>query len=219
MSKINIAIDGPAGAGKSTIAKAVAERRGFLYLDTGALYRTIALYILRKAADPKDRVKVEALLSEIKIDLEYIDGVQHVKLNGEDVSELIRTPEVSVCASEVSALAGVRAFLLDLQRSIAAEHDCVLDGRDIGTVVLPNAQKKIYLTASPEARAMRRYNEMIAKGETVEYNDVLRDVLYRDQNDSTRANAPLKSAPDAVIVDSTKLTLEETIDAIDKLIG
>ena len=120
MSKINIAIDGPAGAGKSTIAKAVAERRGFLYLDTGALYRTIALYVLRKAADPKDRVKVEALLSEIKIDLEYIDGVQHVKLNGEDVSELIRTPEVSVCASEVSALAGVRAFLLDLQRSIAA---------------------------------------------------------------------------------------------------
>ncbi|MBQ1333806.1 MAG: (d)CMP kinase [Clostridia bacterium] len=219
MSKINIAIDGPAGAGKSTIAKAVAERRGFLYLDTGALYRTIALYVLRKAADPKDRVKVEALLSEIKIDLEYIDGVQHVKLNGEDVSELIRTPEVSVCASEVSALAGVRAFLLDLQRSIAAEHDCVLDGRDIGTVVLPNAQKKIYLTASPEARAMRRYNEMIAKGEAVEYNDVLRDVLYRDQNDSTRANAPLKSAPDAVIVDSTKLTLEETIDAIDKLIG
>ncbi len=219
MSKINIAIDGPAGAGKSTIAKAVAERRGFLYLDTGALYRTIALYVLRKAADPKDRVKVEALLSEIKIDLEYIDGVQHVKLNGEDVSELIRTPEVSVCASEVSALAGVRAFLLDLQRSIAAEHDCVLDGRDIGTVVLPNAQNKIYLTASPEARAMRRYNEMIAKGEAVEYNDVLRDVLYRDQNDSTRANAPLKSAPDAVIVDSTKLTLEETIDAIDKLIG
>ena len=219
MSKINIAIDGPAGAGKSTIAKAVAERRGFLYLDTGALYRTIALYVLRKAADPKDRVKVEALLSEIKIDLEYIDGVQHVKLNGEDVSELIRTPEVSVCASEVSALAGVRAFLLNLQRSIAAEHDCVLDGRDIGTVVLPNAQKKIYLTASPEARAMRRYNEMIAKGEAVEYNDVLRDVLYRDQNDSTRANAPLKSAPDAVIVDSTKLTLEETIDAIDKLIG
>ena len=219
MSKINIAIDGPAGAGKSTIAKAVAERRGFLYLDTGALYRTIALYVLRKAADPKDRVKVEALLSEIKIDLEYIDGVQHVKLNGEDVSELIRTPEVSVCASEVSALAGVRAFLLDLQRSIAAEHDCVLDGRDIGTVVLPNAQNKIYLTASPEARAMRRYNEMIAKGEAVEYNDVLRDVLYRDQNDSTRANAPLKSAADAVIVDSTKLTLEETIDAIDKLIG
>ena len=147
MSKINIAIDGPAGAGKSTIAKAVAERRGFLYLDTGALYRTIALYVLRKAADPKDRVKVEALLSEIKIDLEYIDGVQHVKLNGEDVSELIRTPEVSVCASEVSALAGVRAFLLDLQRSIAAEHDCVLDGRDIGTVVLPNGQTETITAA------------------------------------------------------------------------
>ena len=219
MSKINIAIDGPAGAGKSTIARAVAERRGFLYLDTGALYRTIALHVLRNNVDPKDRVKVEELLPGIKIDLEYIGGEQHVKLNGEDVSSLIRTPEVSVCSSEVSALAGVREFLLGLQRSIASQHDCVLDGRDIGTVVLPDAQKKIYLTASPEARAMRRYNEMIAKGESVEYNDVLRDVLYRDQNDSTRANAPLKSAPDAVIVDSTKLTLEETIDAIDKLIG
>ncbi|MBQ3379422.1 MAG: (d)CMP kinase [Clostridia bacterium] len=219
VSKINIAIDGPAGAGKSTIAKAIAERRGFLYLDTGSLYRAVALFVIRTAVDPKDRVSVEALLPKIKIGLEYINGEQHVIMNEEDVTSKIRTPEVSVCASDVSSLGCVREFLLGLQRDIAAGHDCVLDGRDIGTVVLPNAQKKIYLTATPEARAMRRYNEMIQKGESVEYNDVLRDVLYRDQNDSTRANAPLKSAPDAVLVDSTKLTLEQTIDAVDKIIG
>ncbi|MBR2742176.1 MAG: (d)CMP kinase [Clostridia bacterium] len=219
MGRINIAIDGPAGAGKSTIAKAIAKRRGIMYLDTGSLYRAFALFAIRNNVEPKERLKIEELISQAKIELEYIDGEQHVILNGEDVTSQIRTAEVSTCASEVSALDCVRAFLLDLQRNIAKENDCVLDGRDIGTVVLPDAQKKIYLTAAPEARALRRYKEMIANGDTVEYNDVLRDVLYRDQNDSTRANAPLKRAEDATVVDSTNLTLEETIDAVDKIIG
>ena len=219
MGRINIAIDGPAGAGKSTIAKAIAKRRGIMYLDTGSLYRAFALFAIRNNVEPKERLKIEELISQAKIELEYIDGEQHVILNGEDVTSQIRTAEVSTCASEVSALDCVRAFLLDLQRNIAKENDCVLDGRDIGTVVLPDAQKKIYLTAAPEARALRRYKERIANGDTVEYNDVLRDVLYRDQNDSTRANAPLKRAEDATVVDSTNLTLEETIDAVDKIIG
>ena len=219
MGRINIAIDGPAGAGKSTIAKAIAKRRGIMYLDTGSLYRAFALFAIRNHVEPKERLKIEELTAQAKIELEYIDGEQHVLLNGEDVTSQIRTAEVSTCASEVSAIECVRAFLLDLQRNIAKENDCVLDGRDIGTVVLPDAQKKIYLTAAPEARALRRYKEMIANGDTVEYNDVLRDVLYRDQNDSTRAAAPLKRAEDAVVVDSTNLTLEETIDAVDKIIG
>lgn len=219
MGKVNIAIDGPSGAGKTTIARAVAARRGYMYLDTGSLYRTIGLYAIRNGIDSKDRDGVEALLPQIRIELNYTDGSQHVILNGEDVSDKIRTPLVSKYASDVSAMESVRAFLLGLQRDMAKKYDCVLDGRDIGTVVLPDAQVKIYLTATPEARALRRYKELAQKGESVEYNDVLRDVMYRDQNDSTRAVAPLKRAADAVIIDSTNLTLEETIDKIDSVIG
>ena len=219
MKRVNIAIDGPSGAGKTSIARAIAKKRGYMYLDTGSLYRTIGLFAIRNDVASKDRDGIEKLLPKIKIELKYIGGIQHVMLNGEDVSDKIRSPLVSIYASDVSAMEGVRAFLLQLQRDMAGKHDCVLDGRDIGTVVLPDANVKIYLTATPQSRAQRRYKELMEKGEAVEYSDVLKDVIYRDQNDSTRAIAPLKRAPDAVVVDTTDLTLEEAIDKIDEIIG
>jgi len=218
MRKINIAIDGPSGAGKTTIARSIAKRYGFMYLDTGSLYRTIGLFAIRNEVDSKDVENVTKLLKDISIELEYIDGEQHVLLNGEDVSEQIRTPLVSIYASDVSAMPSVRAFLLELQRSMAKQYNCVLDGRDIGTVVLPDAQLKIFLTASSASRAERRYKELIAKGQDVKLDDVMTDMEYRDKNDSTRAAAPLKAADDAVMLDSTKLTLEEVINEVDSVI-
>ncbi len=206
---INIAIDGPAGAGKSSVAKLVSKKLGYIYVDTGALYRTVGLYSIRKGVDTKDADKVTATLKDIEVKLGFVDGAQHVFLNGEDVSEAIRTPEASMGASNVSAIPAVRAFLFDLQRDIAKKNNCVMDGRDIGTVVLPDAQIKIFLTASPEARAQRRYKELIEKGETVDFNDVLDDINKRDYQDSHREIAPLKQAEDAILVDNSGCNLEE----------
>jgi len=210
----SIAIDGPSGAGKSTMAKKAAERFGFVYVDTGAIYRSIGLFVLRAGVDSKDREGVKALLGDIDLEIKYENGVQHMLLNGEDVSGEIRTPEVSIYASDVSAMPEVRAFLLEMQRDMARKHDVIMDGRDIGTVVLPHAQLKIFLTASPEERAKRRLDELQAKGLDVSFEEVLRDIRYRDENDSSRAAAPLKAAEDAVIIDTTGNTLEKSIEVI-----
>ena len=206
---INIAIDGPAGAGKSSIAKLVSKELGYIYVDTGALYRTVGLYSIRKGIDTKDADAVTATLKDIKVELGFVDGAQHVFLNGEDVSEAIRTPEASMGASNVSAIPAVRTFLFDLQRDIAKNNNCIMDGRDIGTVVLPDAQIKLFLTASAEARAVRRYKELIEKGEQVEFQDVLDDINKRDYQDSHREIAPLKQAEDAILVDNSGCNLEE----------
>lgn len=211
---INVAIDGPAGAGKSTIARAAAKELGFIYVDTGALYRAVGVYCLRKGITTTDAEGVGAVLSEINVELKFIDGVQHVYLNGDDVSTEIRLPESSMAASNVSAIPSVRAFLFDLQRDIAAKNNCVMDGRDIGTVVLPNAQVKIFLTADPEERAMRRFKELQEKGSTVTYQEVLDDLKVRDYNDSHREIAPLKPADDSVVINTTGNTLEESINMI-----
>lgn len=211
---INIAIDGPAGAGKSTIARKAAAELGFIYVDTGALYRSVAYYCISAGADVSIPESVEKLLPEITPELRFIDGVQHVFVNGSDVSDKIRTPEVSMAASKVSAIPAVRAFLFDLQQKIARENDIIMDGRDIGTVVLPDADLKIFLTASPEARADRRYAELKDKPDAPAYEQVLADIIKRDHDDSTRAIAPLKQADDAVLCDTTKLSLEESIDKI-----
>lgn len=206
---INVAIDGPAGAGKSSVSKLVSKELGYIYVDTGALYRTVGLYSIRKGYDTKDAEKVISTLDDIKVELKFVDGTQHVFLNGEDVSDAIRTPEASMGASNVSAIPKVREFLFDLQRNIAKENDCLMDGRDIGTVVLPDAQIKIFLTASPEARAQRRYKELIEKGENVDFQDVLDDINKRDYQDSHREIAPLKQADDAILVDNSGCNLEE----------
>lgn len=215
---INIAIDGPAGAGKSTMAKSAAAQLGFIYVDTGALYRSVAYYCINKGADPKNAGQITKMLPEITPELRFIDGVQHVFVNGEDVSGKIRTPEISMGASAVSAIPEVRAFLFDLQKKIAAENNVIMDGRDIGTVVLPNAQLKIFLTASPEERAERRYKELMEKGEQVTYEEVLADVNKRDHDDSHREIAPLKQAEDAVLLDTTGISLEESKDRIISMI-
>ncbi|MBQ5319967.1 MAG: (d)CMP kinase [Oscillospiraceae bacterium] len=211
---INIAIDGPAGAGKSTIAKAAAKKFGFIYVDTGALYRSIAYYAINHSADTKNAEQVVAMLNDITPELKYIDGVQHVFVNGEDVSDKIRTPEVSMGASNVSAIPAVRDFLFELQRKIARENNVVMDGRDIGTVVLPDAELKIYLTASAEERARRRHVELIEKGESVSFEEVLADVNQRDYNDMHREIAPLKQAEDAVLCDTTEVDLQGAIDML-----
>ena len=210
---ISIAIDGPAGAGKSTIAKSLAARFGYIYVDTGALYRTIAYSVTKSQISHDDINAVIAHLSDVKVDIVYVNGEQRVMLHGEDVSDFIRTPEISEGASKVSAIPAVREFLLGLQRKLAKEHDVVMDGRDIATVVLPNATVKIFLTASAEKRAKRRFDELIAKGMDVKYEDVLSDLLGRDLRDSTREVAPLKPAEDSVLVDTTDLGLQEAIDA------
>lgn len=215
---INIAIDGPAGAGKSSTAKLVAKKLGYIYVDTGALYRTVGLYSIRKGIDTKDAEKVIATLPDIKVELKFVDGAQHVFLNGEDVSEDIRTPEASMGASNVSAIPKVREFLFDLQRKIAAENDCIMDGRDIGTVVLPNADVKIFLTTSVEERANRRYKEMIEKGEEADYNDILEDIKKRDYQDSHREIAPLKQADDAIYVDNGGYNLEDGAEDLLRII-
>ena len=215
---INVAIDGPAGAGKSTIARAAAKKLGFIYVDTGALYRAVGVYCLRKGITTTDADGVGAILNEINVELKFIDGVQYVYLNGEDVSTEIRLPEASMAASNVSAIPSVRAFLFDLQRDIAAKNNCIMDGRDIGTVVLPNAKVKIFLTADPEERAMRRFKELEEKGSTVTYQEVLDDLKVRDYNDSHREIAPLKPAEDSVVINTTGNTLEQSIDVIVKTI-
>ena len=215
---INVAIDGPAGAGKSTIARAAAKELGFIYVDTGALYRAVGVYCLRKEITTTDADGVGAVLNEINVELKFIDGVQHVYLNGDDVSTEIRLPEASMAASNVSAIPSVRAFLFDLQRDIAAKNNCIMDGRDIGTVVLPNAKVKIFLTADPEERAMRRFKELEEKGSTVTYQEVLDDLKVRDYNDSHREIAPLKPAEDSVVINTTGNTLEQSIDLIVRTI-
>ena len=216
---IAIAIDGPAGAGKSTISKAAAKRLGFIYIDTGALYRTVGLAAARAGVEPKEGKELEKLLSEVSVELTFNgEGEQLVLLNKEDVSGLIRTPEASMMASAISAVPSVRAFLLDLQRDIAKTNNVIMDGRDIGTVILPNAEVKIFLTASPEARAKRRYDELIEKGMDVKYEDILNDVITRDYNDSHRDIAPLKQAEDAVLADTTEIDLDGSIELIISII-
>lgn len=212
---VAIALDGPAGAGKSSIAKRAAKALDFIYVDTGALYRTIGLAATRKGVEPKPSAEVEKLLSEITVDLNFNDkGEQIVLLDGEDVSEFIRTPEASMMASKISAVPSVRAYLLDLQRNMAKAHNVIMDGRDIGTVVLPDAKVKIFLTASPEARSQRRYKELCEKGMDVKYEDILKDVITRDYNDSHRETAPLKPAEDCVMVDTTELDFEQSVEKI-----
>ena len=216
---INVAIDGPAGAGKSTISRRAAASLGFIYIDTGALYRTVGLHTLRLGADVKDPAAVEACLTgDLHVELRFVDGEQRMFLNGEDVSDAIRTPEASLAASAVSAVPAVRAYLFDLQKQLAHENDCIMDGRDIGTVVLPDAQVKIFLTASPEARAQRRYEELLEKGMDVTYEDVLADMKQRDYNDSHRAIAPLKPADDAIVLDTSGNTLEQSVELITRTI-
>ena len=211
---IQIAIDGPGGAGKSTISKAVAAKLGIVYVDTGALYRTVGYYVRSQNLDPKDRAAVSACLPNISIEVRYVDGAQHVFLNGEDLGDRIRTPEMSMYASAVSAIPEIRAFLLETQKDIARKNSVIMDGRDIGTVILPNADVKIFLTASPECRARRRYDELIAKGQQVSYEDVLREMNERDTQDSTREIAPATAAKDAVVFDNTGMSLEESVAAV-----
>ena len=213
-----VAIDGPAGAGKSSVAKAAAKELGFVYVDTGAIYRTIALHVLRQGVDPHDAPAVEALLPAIQVGLEYTPEGQVMRLNGEDVTSLIRTPEVSMATSACSAIPAVRAFLLQLQRDLAEKNNVLMDGRDIGTVVLPHDQLKVFLTASDEERAHRRVRQNVDRGiGSIDYDEVLADLRRRDAADSSRATAPLRPADDAVHIDSTGHYIEEVIEQICKL--
>ena len=214
---INIAIDGPAGAGKSTAARRAAEKLGFIYVDTGALYRTVGVAALRRGIPTDDAKNVASMLPEIKIELIFSDGIQHVILNGEDVSTDIRLPEASMAASNVSAIPAVRAFLFGLQKDMAKNNSVIMDGRDIGTVILPNAQLKIFLTASAEVRAKRRFDELNEKGTPVPFDSLLDEIKQRDYNDSHRAAAPLKAAEDAVLIDSSDMTLDEVVGTIVSL--
>lgn len=215
---INVAIDGPAGAGKSTVARGAAKQLGYIYVDTGALYRAVGLNALRNEIETKNAKAVAESIDGIKVDIVFSNGEQRVLLNGEDVSEEIRTPDASMAASNVSAVPEVRAFLFELQRDIAKRNSCIMDGRDIGTVVLPDAQVKIFLTASPETRADRRYKELIEKGTQADYNSVLDDIIKRDYNDMHRDIAPLKPAEDSVMFDTTGLALEDSVAAVIKII-
>ncbi|MGN0446804.1 MAG: (d)CMP kinase [Acutalibacteraceae bacterium] len=213
----NIAIDGPAGAGKSSIAKEAARRLGFIYVDTGALYRTVALNAIRNNVSLNDPAAIAKTLPNAKISLAFADGTQRVMLNGEDVSEQIRTPDVSAGASKVSAVPAVRQYLFDLQKNLAAENDCLMDGRDIGTVVLPNAQLKVFLTASPEERARRRWNQLKEAGTEADYDEILKDVNQRDYQDTHREIAPLKQADDAILLDTTHMNFEEVVAELLRL--
>ncbi len=215
---IQIAIDGPSGAGKSTLARTVAEKIGFLYVDTGALYRTVGLAATRAGANTKDAEKVAEILPDIKVELCHVDGMQRVLLNGEDVSEAIRAESAGMASSDVAAHTQVRAYLLETQRRLAVEHNVIMDGRDIGTVVLPSADIKIFLTATPEDRANRRYLELTAKGQKVDYDTILEDVKKRDYNDSHREIAPLKQAEDAIKVDTTGNTFEKSLGILVDLV-
>lgn len=215
---VSIAIDGPSGAGKSTIARILAGRLGVLYVDTGALYRAVGCFVLDRGADPSRADEVEPLLGGLKVELRHEHGEQRVYVNGEDVTGRIRTPEISMAASVVSALPAVRRFLFHLQRDTAAVQDVIMDGRDIGTVVLPDARLKIFLTASAEDRAARRTEELREKGIEADFDEVLADMRQRDYNDENRAEAPLRAAADAVRIDTTGNTLEESVAILEKLV-
>ena len=215
---VSVAIDGPAGAGKSTLARRLAAELGYIYVDTGAMFRTIGLYALRAGKDPKDNEAVNALLPEISLKFAFIGGEQHIYLNGEDVSTAIRTEEVGMAASAVGANPEVRAFLLGMQRDMAKTQDVLMDGRDIGTVVLPDATVKIFLTASPEARATRRWKEYQQKGVEVSYEEVRADVRQRDYQDTHRAAAPLRQADDAQLLDTSEMNFEQSLEAMKKMI-
>ncbi len=216
---VSVAIDGPAGAGKSTLARRAAKELGYLYVDTGAIYRTVGCYMKLMGIGPRDVDGVTRLLDEVGISIRYgEDGLQHMILNGQDVTGEIRTPEMSHYASCVSAIPAVREFLLEMQRKLARENSIVMDGRDIGTVVLPNANVKVFLTASPEVRAERRCRELEEKGESVSYDQVLSDMKKRDRQDSTRATAPLRQAADAVLLDTSGLTLDESSQRLLEII-
>ena len=221
MKHINIAIDGPGGAGKSTISKEVAKRLGIIYVDTGALYRTVGYFARENGlslADVKVSELITPLLDKITIEIGYVDGTQHVYLNGEDLGDKIRQPDISMYASAVSSVPNVRAFLLETQKELARKNSVIMDGRDIGTVILPNADVKIFLTASSEARAERRYRELVAKGQNVKYEDVLNEMNERDHADSTRAAAPLKAAEDAILFDNSGYTFEGSVEHVISLI-
>jgi cytidylate kinase len=216
---ISIAIDGPGGAGKSTIAKRLAKELGFYYVDTGAIYRTVAYFLDLLGISPKDVDGVERYIDELTVEIEYDeDGLQHMIMNGMDVSEDIRTPEISLKASDVSAHAVVRDMLLDMQRDVAKKHNVIMDGRDIGTVVLPRAQVKIFLTASAEVRARRRYEELQAKGKKDSYEQVLKELEKRDYQDTHREIAPLKRAKDAIVVDTSQLDIDGVVAAIRQIV-
>ncbi|MBO5727708.1 MAG: (d)CMP kinase [Oscillospiraceae bacterium] len=215
MKYISVAIDGPSGAGKSTLARQAAKQLGYLYVDTGAIYRTVALSAVRAGIDPADAPRLIPTLEKLDIRLDYgSDGLQHMYLNGEDVSHAIREHAISQHASTVSAIPQVRAFLLDLQRELARNNNVIMDGRDIGTVVLPEAQVKLFLTAAPEARARRRHLELCQRGQDTPFETVLQDIIRRDEQDTNRAIAPLRQAEDAVLVDTTHLDLEQSLHAI-----
>lgn len=219
MKVISVAIDGPSGAGKSSLARKAAKKLGFVYVDTGAIYRTVALYCSENGISPEDHAAVAAALPNMEIQLDYTDdGEQRMLLSGRDVSDLIRTPEISMLTSAVAAVPAVRAYLLDTQRKLAQVRSVIMDGRDIGTVVLPNATVKIFLTAAPEARAQRRCKELREKGMDVTFEEILKDVKERDYNDSHRAISPLKRADDAHLVDTTCLDFDESLDVLIKVI-
>ncbi len=213
-----VAIDGPAGAGKSTIAKIVAAKKGFIYVDTGAMYRAIAIHMLRNSVDPADEEAVSRASENADISLKYVEGVQHVFLNGEDVTGSLRTEETGNMASQVSKYPAVRSRLVAIQKDIGEKNSIVMDGRDIGTVVLPNADVKIYLTASSNVRAQRRYDELVAKGQDADIDKIEEDIIARDHQDMTREVSPLKKADDAVEIDSSYMTIEEVADKILSLI-
>ena len=215
---ISVAIDGPAGAGKSTLSRKLAQTLGFIYVDTGALYRTVGLKFSNAGADTTLDCDIDAILADTAVDIRFVNGEQHVFLDGNDVSDDIRTPTASMMASAVSARPQVRAFLLEMQRKLARENNVVMDGRDIGTVVLPNAEVKIYLTASAEARANRRYKELLEKGTTVTYKEVYDDMVQRDYNDMNREIAPLKQADDAILADTSDCNLEESLALLLKIV-
>ncbi len=210
----NVAIDGPAGAGKSTIAKLVAKEKGYIYVDTGAMYRGLAIHFLKKGVDPEDKNAVAEACKDAEVTIGYENGVQQIYLNGENVTGMLRTEEVGNMASKTSAIPEVREKLLDLQRSLAEEKDVIMDGRDIGTNILPDADVKIYLTASVETRAKRRYDELKEKGVDCSMEEISKDIRERDERDMTREIAPLRKAEDAVLVDSSDMTIPEVVDEI-----
>ena len=220
MEQKSIALDGPGAAGKSTLARMVAKKLGLIYVDTGALYRCIALFVLRNNINTKDEPGITAALSEIEIEMKYDDeGVQRMLLNGEDVTDEIRLPEISMGASDVSSIPSVRDFLLSTQRGMAEKYDIIMDGRDIGTVILPDAGLKVFLTAEPEARAKRRYLELLEKNIETTFDDVQKDMILRDKNDSERAAAPLRAADDAIMLDTTSLSLDESFYVLCEIIN
>ena len=210
----NVAIDGPSGAGKSSVSKEAAKRLGFIHVDTGALYRSLAYAAMKNDVDINDEISLKKMLNMTKISIEFKDGTQNVFVNQENVNDKIRTEQVSKAASDISKIPMIRAFLLDLQRDLANENNVVMDGRDVGSVVLPNADVKIFITASPEQRAERRYKELLAKGEKVVYNDILEKLVYRDHQDTHREIAPLKPCENAVIIDTSELDFSQSVNAV-----